>query len=207
MRLVIQIIEVGRLVLVLSKHGMLVEILRSYLIIVVTTLLCSCFFASMEELGWHGLSPAQLLLTWLALVVCIPSTICLTARIGLLLVLLTFDSELVRHTIIDHSCWQLQVLGLVLLLLSGAIVHIQHLLVNVVCVVIVVRQFKRIGCLYEQIRSRHVHSPFVQIKSILLVILNLILQHFAALVVGDFIFVVINLIRMERGPLGWLCGH
>ena len=98
-------------------------------------------------------------------------------------------------------------LGLVLLLLSGAIVNVKHFLINVVCVVIVVCQFKRIGSFNKQIACRHVHSPLLQIQCILLVILNLVLQQFAALVISDLDFGLKNLIGMERGPFGWLCGH
>ena len=90
-------------------------------------------FAALEELRGHGLGPTHLLFIWFA-------SLFIWIFLSSLLPL-----ELICHTVIDNSSWQLQVLWLVLLLLSWAVMHVEHLLVNVaVIVVIAIGKLKRI---------------------------------------------------------------
>ena len=144
MRLVIQIVVLGSLVTI----RLLIHLLLR-------------FFAALKVVGWHRLCPAQLQLPalsatlgWLPVIrsSCIP----FVRDLPLIPVILTFDSELMCDSIVDHTRRHLLVLR-VILELSRTVVHIKHLLVgachvififiDIGIVVVAVSQFKWIGVL------------------------------------------------------------
>ena len=102
MRLVIQIVVLGSLVII----RLLIHLLLR-------------FFAALKVVGWHRLCPAQLQLPSLSATLRRLSIICSSCipfvrGLPLIPVILTFDSELMCDSIVDDTRRHLLVLGVVL---------------------------------------------------------------------------------------------
>ena len=86
--------------------------------------LLALFFRAFEEVTWHRLRPAQLLLRRLLAHVFL--------FLPQLLVLDALHSKLIGKAVVDHPCWQLRVL----LLLRRSVMNIKHFLVVVMLTVV-----------------------------------------------------------------------
>ena len=198
MRLVIQIVVLCSLVIIHTHWHLLVERLLIHLLL--------HFLAALQVVRRHGLCPAQFQLPALSSIIC-NSCVPFVCDLSLLLVILTFDSELVCDAVVNHTRRHLLVLRIVLEL-SGAVMDIKHLLIgarHVVFIVIIgivvvaLSQFKWVGVLrvllllqLQLLRRMHFYW--------LLLVCRACGRAGTAVVAAE----ILLLTRMECGSLRWL---